>query len=1711
VGWPRNSYKIECALDNILIQNILAMQANPSTRFHGRTIKYNQISQLAVRNEYLDPARFAKINDAIGKTQDILFMPNGVKETHMQTVKYSSAQYKILMWGVLQDGRRATVVLNGICPYFEIRVPNLPDGDEPGDFAEDLFKKLKNQPKTEPVKYEINTGTPFKYYTEKKEFYVRIYFDKSTFRAAAVRHVRSLGLETAHDDLSCYYRVVCRDRLLSFTSWMNLSNYTIGTDKGIKGSIFHVDIANYKEFTDDISNNSELLKDNSMVMTWDIETFSPDGQLPIPENPDHRMFMLASTFHWHHSTDALLRVCIVDQPCKPHKDYLTIVCESEERVIKAFGKLFEKMAPEFVIGFNDSDYDWPWLVTRASKTPGLLVYLAKCMDFTKPWKPHSDADILKFNFSRDKVKVEADSYAEGSSLQFQGYINLDVRTVFRQLYPTAEKSSLAWFLQANKLGGKKEMPYQEMFKIYRRMIRMSKPEEQQREESEKSDDEDDNEFAVKTRECVTIDDFAERMREVAEYCVIDAQRCQDLMKMRSVIIERREVSKVAYTTLYEAFFRANGSKVRNLVIARGQRSGLKISNITEETLHPEGKYPGAHVFAPRKGLVTSKLTMRERRDKARALIAQNLDITEELRGWLDIPDCDIEAYEAFIYKARMPRIDFSKDSPEIAQLADIPKCVKAFFEESLGRPITGLDFSSLYPSLIMTYNLSPEYMIVSKAYARELDRRGVKLHKIKFVMGGVIYRGWSVAHENAIDPADPNNKFGIYPRILKELFDNRKIMQKDLKKWEAVKEHMEAMPSDEFNAPENLEKYENVVFNYNCINSKQKALKVFMNTFYGETGNKNSPFFLLELAGGITSLGQKNIKSAHRFVTEAGCSTWYGDSVTGDTPLLVRLEDGSVDIRTIETLSEDQDWIPYENFKPGEPDRTNKEQRASSLKIWTDSGWANINRVIRHKTHKKMFRVATHIGCVDVTEDHSLLTASGEQIKPTEALHTELLHSFPADFREVASHITVDAAFEMGRQFDADSERGVPYSILNASAEIKQAFLTGVKKSADQPKALVVRGKLGAHGIFYLLKSIGEFHVSVEQVDDNDQYYIVVGHPDANPIAVKSLTPLPDSDGFVYDIETDTGRFGAGVGAMVLKNTDSLYISTPENAFVEADVKYYSGQMSKLDYWTELVTITFREINDIRDGVNSWFKSDNGTEFLRMAYEEALFPVTFLAKKKYYGIPHLSVPNFNYKHLFIRGLEVMKRGVSQFLRDTCYEIMNVSVSPANLFSLLELIHAKIKSIYAKEPGSYSFDDFVMTDVFKPNKQNVKVQTFARRMQERGIKVKPWERFNYVIVKKNPYFYDYRGRKANIGVGDKMELAAIAQEQQMEIDLDYYMEGSINGQLARLIVYSPLFYVEPLDSSQDEIDIAEKKIYNNASKYVENFCKTYYTNYQSKGAIYQKVFKIASKTVHTKIKQVYGGNPVMDLLAGAYDLESLEDWICEKAEKIAIRETRDYGKQYIEDQMRKVAEEAGAAEDSDDDDTNSRSAAARIKNAKRARMKEFQEVYFANKENLSKSREFQFAQRLDILRRNIKSHLVEIKQIFGVSQALTETLSENIKSILQIDSKYNESSQEVPEWDDIPETKLIDESKLGEEINEKITELASGPFWQSVNMLKFIFINLVSNYTFIHQNRSIVDQLKLYRDQAANANLGKGFDKKAFAKSAIDLDVGSMKF
>lgn len=1278
-----------------------------------KVIKYSEVeAKIPTRDKFLPPL-------VIDKEQPLLFLPSYLKESNAQPAPYKKGQYAIMLRGVLKTGHPANVIITGILPYFSIKIPDSFDkfnkleksifGENKEEFIEKVRDVLEDQHGDEVFEYENITfrkAKPLMGYQENMSDYIFVYYTRTKNRKVILDKLIKRGYTTASNDASCYYRVACRDNLTTFSSWSVLTDYKVHnfSDKVrekdnftyLKGLTIIVDIKNYKPYTGPLTD--DLMKDKQLCMSWDLETYttraghSNEDMIPLPKNKDDRIICAGMSFQWLHDKKPFLRLCACDKFSAPVDNATIIVCDSETQIIKCFADCVAKLKPDYITGFNDHNYDWPWIAERSIQIPGLIKYVCDKLNiacFEYEFITRDDAYYANSYYKTERVKIDAQTSMSSLVLRLPGYIPIDTHIIFRRQYPTDEKSGLGYYLDKFKLNGKDHMPYKllkEINCVYETFLAQHKfppgyqygdrnvavkirgevkivenPEDLILYDTPEDFDEGTakptwwNPIIIKeltpSSSVVNFKSLCELFAAINRYCIVDAERCHELLNIKNVFFDNREISNMSYTSVNDSYYRANGLKVRNLIIARGTKRpfNLQISNCAafdkEDTVGE--KFPGAHVYPPKKGLKITKLSIRERIKKAYLTRNKKIPAHQE---WLPLKDDE----------ARIANLEH-----EVAEYYQTGTCKSLswkpfadFVGEVNGRPIAGLDFSSLYPSIMRCYNISPEYFI--KSEQGELNQRikGHVINKVEFEYGNETRSSRFIWHDNYLNASDANFKFGIFPFILNELFEMRTRMKKEQAVLDKEIEHLdEERSGPDFNkkyacdAGDNAydkwqDHYDLIVLKRNYIKGKQTALKVFMNTFYGEIGNAISPMFLVEAAGGVTSWGQLSIKAAHAYVCSVDCLVYYGD-------------------------------------------------------------------------------------------------------------------------------------------------------------------------------------------------------------------------------------------------------------------TDSLYISVPERYFADLDARYFSGQIDKLTYWKSLVDISFANIIVVARGVNKMFFELTKTAFLSMAYEEFLFPSFFAAKKKYFGIEHKEIANFNRgeKGLFIKGLDTQRRGVSNLVKIIIKNLMLTVLDASNVFTMLELVYDAVDMIYATD---WKLSDFAQSDMYRPNKKNVKIHTFVRRMRTLGIVITPNERFNYVIVKRFPYVYDYRGRKTKLQVGDKIELEETVTQQKLEIDLDYYMENRIIGQLARLVTDLPAFHKEPRDNSREEVKRAEEGIHKNAKKFLNNYASGNYKKFIDPGNSYKKLFRDADRVLSEKIHAVFepkktdssalvsSGNIALTILNKESSAENYIEWLEHKAQKIAIKKVSGFG-------------------------------------------------------------------------------------------------------------------------------------------------------------------------------------------------------------------------
>ncbi|RIB15868.1 hypothetical protein C2G38_2191387 [Gigaspora rosea] len=277
------------------------------------------------------------------------------------------------------------------------------------------------------------------------------------------------------------------------------------------------------------------------------------------------VFMICITLHWKDDPRPLKQICFVDLETASDPRWITDVCGNQTNLLKAFALCSKAFIPDIQLGFSDSEYDWPFIMKRAYRLNILeWIFQIKKGAIDNSEKENDRVQPVIINISPKNNYIS-------TFLKVPGCVPIDIRACFKKLYPRAEvdrKSSLAFYL---KICG-----------------------------------------------------LAKKMCKVAYYCIIDALCCQELMVKWNIINDYRELASIAYVSLFDSHYKANGMK-----------------------------YPGAYVFPPKKGIETK-------------------------------------------------------------------------------RPVTELDFASLYSCLIMAYNLSPEKMILTYREADIVQKNRNNLHKIEF-------------------------------------------------------------------------------------------------------------------------------------------------------------------------------------------------------------------------------------------------------------------------------------------------------------------------------------------------------------------------------------------------------------------------------------------------------------------------------------------------------------------------------------------------------------------------------------------------------------------------------------------------------------------------------------------------------------------------------------------------------------------------------------------------------------------------------------------------------------------------------------------------------------------------------------------------------------------------------------------------------------------
>ena len=188
-------------------------------------------------------------------------------------------------------------------------------------------------------------------------------------------------------------------------------------------------------------------------------------------------------------------------------------------------------------------------------------------------------------------------------------------------------------------------------------------------------------------------------------------------------------------------------------------------------------------------------------------------------------------------------------------------------------PISGLDFASLYPSIMIANNMSYETRVRDPKY---LNLEGINYNVIRWK------EDVGLETEREEEVIFVQNEQGLLPKILDRLWKERKAIKKEMK---VIKGQIKELQTKlkETNNEESIIKIKQEIsdleFLYQVKDGYQLAMKVSMNSIYGFTGASLGRLPDKRIAAATTAEGRRMIQACKEYVeANYNCKVVYGDT-----------------------------------------------------------------------------------------------------------------------------------------------------------------------------------------------------------------------------------------------------------------------------------------------------------------------------------------------------------------------------------------------------------------------------------------------------------------------------------------------------------------------------------------------------------------------------------------------------------------------------------------------------------------------------------------------------------------------------------------------------------------------------------------------------------------------------------------------------------------
>jgi DNA polymerase elongation subunit (family B) len=255
-----------------------------------------------------------------------------------------------------------------------------------------------------------------------------------------------------------------------------------------------------------------------------------------------------------------------------------------------------------------------------------------------------------------------------------------------------------------------------------------------------------------------------------------------------------------------------------------------------------------------------------------------------------------------------------------------------------------------------------------------------------------------------------------------------------------------------------------------------------------------------------------------------------------------------------------------------------------------------------------------------------------------------------------------------------------------------------------------------------------------------------------NSFAIKKMHEI-DYEGYVYDLTTDNHHFSAGIGNIVVHNTDSVFftfnLATPQGEPIRGK---------------DALEITIELAQQAGHLASKFLKGPHDLE-----YEKTFMPFCLLSKKRYVGMLYETDPNKCKRKEM--GIVLKRRDNAPIVKEIYGGVIDILMKQQDIGKAVEFLRSSLRDIVDEK---FPIDKLIISKSLRSgykNPQQIAHKVLADRITSRdpGNKPSSGDRIPYVFVHNN----DKKAKQ-----GERIETPTYIREKNLKIDYSYYITNQI---------------------------------------------------------------------------------------------------------------------------------------------------------------------------------------------------------------------------------------------------------------------------------------------------------------------------------------------